>query len=300
MNWQDDPAPDGLAAMLAALGPDIQIANVRRLVGGAMAVHLIELTQDASRRAVVLKRFPPGVGSPENEWDALGFAHAADLPSPAPLHYDSGDWFGGPAIVMTALPGRLCLDPANLERWTAALADVLATIHATPVDAVPASMHRPGIWDRWDQSGLAPGPRTDAVSAAIAELRTRDWVMSFCHCDFYPGNVLFHDGAVVGVVDWISAKLSPFLNDLGRLRGAIAVWPGGEAPDLLATAYAKRTGRSLDGLAYWDILTGSLTLQGAANGHLHRHLEVLQIPLDASQAAERATAFIDAALAKCG
>ena len=153
-----DPEPDGLAAMTAALGPDVQVANVQRLVGGVMAVHLIELTDGASRRVVVLKRFPPGVGSPENEWDALCFAHSAELPSPAPLLYDRGTWFGAPAIVMSALSGSPCLDPtlAHLERWTAALADVLATIHATVVDAVPVSMRRLGIWDRWDESGLVP------------------------------------------------------------------------------------------------------------------------------------------------
>ena len=304
MNRQDaDPAPDGLAAMAAALDPDLQVTNIQPLAGGAMAVHLIELTDSASRQKtsqqkIVLKRFPPGVGTPKNEWDALCFAHSAKLPSPAPLLYDSGDWFGGPAIVMTPLPGSLCLSPTDLKSWTAALADVLATIHATAVDAVPASMQRLGIWDRWDKSGLAPGPRTDAVAAAIAELRTRNWVTTFCHCDFHPGNVLFDAGAVVGVVDWISARPSPFLNDLGRLRGATAIWPGGDAPNLLAAAYTKRTGRSLDGLAYWDILTGALTLQSAANGHLHRYLEALQVPLDATQAAERATAFIDNALAR--
>lgn len=293
-----DPAPDGLAAMAAALGPSMKVANIQRLVGGAMAVHLVELADGASRRVVVLKRYPPGVGSPKNEWDALCFAHSAKLPSPVPLLCDSGGWFGAPAIVMTALPGSLCLYPTNLESWTAALADVLATIHATAIDAVPASMRRLGIWDRWDKSGLAPGTRTDAISAAIAELRTRSWVISFCHCDFYPGNVLFQDGAVVGVVDWISAKLSPFLNDIGRLRAAIAIWPGGDAPDLLAAAYAERSGRSLEGLAYWDLLAGALTLQGAENGHVPRYLEALQVPLKATEVTTRATAFIDTALAR--
>jgi Ser/Thr protein kinase RdoA (MazF antagonist) len=174
--------------------------------------------------------------------------------------------------------------------------DVLATIHATVVDAVPASMHRLGIWDRWDESGLAPGPRTDAISSAIAELRTRNWVTSFCHCDFHPGNVLFCDGVVVGVVDWASARPSPFLNDLGRLRGAIAIRPGGDAPDLLAAAYAARTGRSLEGLAYWDILTGALTLRESANRH--PLYEASQESLEATEVAARTTAFIDTALAR--
>ena len=289
---ETDPAPDGLAALAKALGPDLRVTDVQPLAGGVMAVHRIELTEGTSQRAVVLKRFPPGVGTPQNEWDALNFAHAAGLPSPEPLLRNDGTWFGTPALAMAALPGRPCLDPTDPVRWTSALADTLASIHTTHIDEVPASMHRPGIWQRWDKSGLAPDPRTDAIAAAIAELCNKDWPTTFCHCDFHPGNVLFHDGAVVGVVDWASARPAPFLNDLGRLRGALAIRPGGDAPDLLAAAYAARTGRSLEGLAYWDILTGALTLQYAANDH-----PFLQ-SLNVDEIVARATAFVDEALAR--
>jgi aminoglycoside phosphotransferase (APT) family kinase protein len=290
-----EPDPDGLAAMTAALSPDLRVSGIRRFAGSTMAVHLIELTDGASRRQVVLKRFPPQVGShPEYEWDALCFAHGADLPAPRPLLYDGGGWFGGPAIVMTAMSGNPCLEPTELESWAAALADVLAKIHGAP-HPLAASMRRPGIWDRWEPSGLTPGPRTKAVSGAIAELRTRDWVWSFCHCDFHPANVLFRDDDVVGVVDWTSAKLSPFLNDLGRLRCAAAIRPGGDAPDLIATAYAARTNKALDGLAYWDVLAGAITLQV---GGRHPLYEMGNMPLDPGEVDLRATGFVDRALAR--
>ena len=293
-----DPEPHGLATMAAELGGDLQVAKVKRLVGGAMAVHLIELTDGVSTRTVVLKQFPPGVGSPNNEWDALRFAKSAGLPSPDPILYDNGSWFSGPVIVMSALPGTPCFNPKSAENWTADLVDVLAMIHATPVNSVPASMRRPGIWDRWDGSGLELGPKTEAISAAFTELRARSWVTSFCHCDFHPGNVLFHNGFIAGVVDWHSAKLSPFLNDVGRLRAAVAIHPGGDAPDLVATAYAERTGRSLEGLAYWDILAGALTLPNATAWH---HIDrVLEGPLDAADVATRAATFMEAALIRIG
>ena len=51
-----------------------------------------------------------------------------------------------------------------------------------------------------------------------------------------------------------------------------------------------------DGLACWDILAGAVTLQNIEN---RRPLcEALGTPLDATEAATRATAFIDTALAR--
>lgn len=109
--------------MAAALGPEVRVTDVRPLAGGAAtAVELVTLAGAASQQ-VVLKRFPPGLGSPEKEWDALGFARKAGLPSPQPLLYDDGAWFGSPSIVMTALDGALCLTPTNLESWATALVE---------------------------------------------------------------------------------------------------------------------------------------------------------------------------------
>jgi aminoglycoside phosphotransferase (APT) family kinase protein len=293
------PRREGLAAMAAAFGADVKVVEVRRLTGGvATAVHLIEMATDRSGRTVVLKRFPPGIGAPEKEWDALSFMQGAAVPTPAPLYYDAGAWFGGPAIVMSALPGALSPTPKDLRSWVAALADTLARIHATPLDGLPPSMRRLSIWDRWDDRGLSPGARTSAIAAAISELRTLPWELSVCHCDFHPGNVLFQDGSVVGVVDWSAGKLAPYLSDLGRLRAALAIWPGGDAPDAVAVAYTERTGRQLDGLPYWDVLSGAITLNNAAAwAPLY---DALHVPLNPVEVAGRATAFIDTALSRLG
>ncbi|MCH8978476.1 MAG: aminoglycoside phosphotransferase family protein [Armatimonadetes bacterium] len=299
MDKRTDPTPEGLAAMAAELGPAVHVVDVRPLTGGAMAVDLIELTEDDARRDVVLKRFPLEAGAAaENEWDALCFAHSVGLPSPAPLSYNAVNWFGAPSIVMSALPGSPCHSPTNLDSWAASLAETLVAIHSAADDALPATLRRPGIWNRWDGSSLPPGPRRDAIVLALTELRARSWHTSFCHCDFHPGNVLFRDGAVVGVVDWPSAKLSPLLNDIGRLRAAVAVWPGGNAPDLVATAYEERSGRSLEGLAYWDLLAGAVTWEAAMNGRVAPYLEGMKDSISTPEVAERASAYVDAALAR--
>ena len=281
--------------MASALGADFKVGRIERLNGGiATSVHLVELATSAGNRQVVLKRFPPGSPVPQIEWDALEFVARTALPSPTPLLLNTGEWFNAPCIVTDYLLGRPDLKPDDLGRWIASLATALAAIHSTPVQEAPAWLHRPAIWDRWEPSGLPPGPRTMAISAAVNALRTREWTYAFCHGDFHPGNVLFENGSLIGVVDWTSARVAPLLSDLGRARAALAIWPGGDAPDLLADAYLVETGRPLEGLALWDLMSGSITLENSAVVPLL--YEGLSVPVTSEAVATRASGFVDEAL----
>jgi aminoglycoside phosphotransferase (APT) family kinase protein len=281
--------------MAAAFGPDVGVGRVERLRGGmATAIHRVELRSPAGAREVVLKRFPPGSPVPENEWNALHLVTGTSVPTPRPVLLDAGDWFDGPCIVAEHLPGAPDLDPRDPARWIDALAGTLAAIHATPVPHPPAWLRRPAIWHRWDGAGLPDGPRTTAIRAAVDALRARSWTETLCHGDFHPGNVLFEDGAVVGVVDWASTRVASPLSDLGRARAALAIWPGGDAPDRFTDAYALETGRPLDGLPLWDVLSGALTLEHAPFVPLL--YESFDVPIATEEIGDRAAAFVERAL----
>lgn len=295
----DAPSAEGLAKVASALGATSVVTRVERLHGGiATSVHLVELADPRGLRRVVIKRFPQGAPPPQNEWNALEFAARASLPSPAPLLLDLGGWFGTPCLVTEQLPGRPELLPDDPRRWTAELAGALAAIHATPVLDTADWLRRPAIWQRWDFRGLRPGRRTARVAAAIEALRTRTWATTFCHGDFHPGNVLFAGSTVTGVVDWASARVAPFLSDVGRARAALSIWPGDDYPDEFASSYAETTGRSLDGLASWDVLSGAITLTNAHR--LPPHYESLGIVLTPDEVRARAAGFVDRALRQLG
>ena len=123
---------------------------------------------------------------------------------------------------------------------------------------------------------------------------TLTWEQGFCRYDFYPGNVLFDDSGLAGVVDWGSARDAPFMYDVGWCRCALTIWPGTEAPDLFRAHYARLSARSLDGLAYWDVLAGAIILKNWRNWLAMYHSLGVNISGDLS--GRRATAFIDDAL----
>lgn len=289
------PSAEGLtrvADLLAATS----VERVSRLRGGAASlVHGVELLAAGRVNSVVVKRFAVGDQTAGFEWDALQFVRRSRIRAPEPLAFDpGGSWFGAPAILMSFLPGRPAPWATDVGRWTTELASCLATIHETSAEGAPVAMLRPAMWDRWTSGRLPPGPRTEAIAGAIDALRQIRWESGLCHGDFHPANVLFEADAASGVVDWISARRGPFLSDVGRCRAALAVWPGGAAGAQFTAGYASLTGRSLDGLAYWDVLSGAVSLL-----YEQRWMSIyrsLGLSLEPGLARLRLLTFIDAAL----
>jgi len=286
------PDPDGLETVAGLLG-GTDVGEVRRLDGGVTcAVHRVEIRAPQGGNQVVVKRFPPGDGNPQAEWEALRFAEHTAALSPIPLAFDpDGRWFGTATLVMSCLPGSPVLTPGDNFRWTWQLAAALLDIHSTRAE-VPIALRRAPIWERWTSEGLVDNERTVATKAAISRLGSLLWDSGFCHCDFHPGNVLFENGAVSGVVDWSAARAAPLLSDVGRCRAALAVWPGGDASDRFLSAYRSQSGTSLTGVAYWDLLSATIALQNA-RGWMPLYHNV-DISLDTVR--QRAEQFTDNAL----
>jgi aminoglycoside phosphotransferase (APT) family kinase protein len=74
------------------------------------------------------------------------------------------------------------------------------------------------------------------------------------HGDFWPGNILWRDGRLSGVVDWEDAKIGDPLADLAISRLDTLLIYGRDASLALTRAYAKSSGISIGGLPYWDLL----------------------------------------------
>jgi aminoglycoside phosphotransferase (APT) family kinase protein len=286
---------DGLSRLGQHLGVDAPHVVGRLRGGAACDVFWLELDRGGGTESVVLKTFPARMAvSAGFEWAALKTAVPAPVPTPEPLAFDqSGAWFGTPSIVMSHLPGSPVWEPADVAEWTRQLASTLAGVHAAAARRVPGSMSRPAIWDRWTPTEL-PMAVVDGVRSALARLAGSGWERGLCHGDFHPGNVLFGQFAVTGVVDWVSARWGPVLSDLARCRCALAIWPGGDAPGQLLDQYVAVTDRSLAGLDYWDVLSGALTVErGGGWVAMYRDLDAA---VDETLIRNRANAFMQEAL----
>ncbi len=125
-------------------------------------------------------------------------------------------------------PGRTELD----TRDTGAILAMLEAIHAT--DGVRLAgwsyrgyhegrdLSRPGWWQ--DESVWALAMGSSKVGPGTTE-------PVLIHRDFHPGNLLWGDGGISGVVDWANACLGPAAFDLAHYRVNLATLFGPEVAD---------------------------------------------------------------------
>ncbi|MEX3107178.1 MULTISPECIES: phosphotransferase [unclassified Streptomyces] len=158
-----------------------------------------------------------------------------------------------PSLAMTALPGQVRFDEDDLEHRLDQLAALLARIHA--VDPV----ERPRDYQAWTSADRVRTPRGDLWTRAVDLIRREPpaYEPCFLHRDFHPGNVLFHDGRVTGVVDWVETSWGPADLDVAHCSTALALLHGPEAGLGFRERYEAHGGRPLapgpDHL-YWRLL----------------------------------------------
>src|SRR5260370_34861453 len=126
----------GRSCAAARQGGPVDTARARR-VGTSSAGHLLTIRYSGGqRRQAVLRRYvrpelnaeEPDIA--EREARALHAAGPAGVPTPALLAVDpAGAAAGGPAVLMSRLPGRVDWWPSAMNRWPRRLAGPLPAIH---------------------------------------------------------------------------------------------------------------------------------------------------------------------------
>jgi aminoglycoside phosphotransferase (APT) family kinase protein len=157
-----------------------------------------------------------------------------------------------PALLMTRLPGWIDRHPADLDGHLRRLAEALPAIHAVaPTAAIPDYANyeleaagpprwtsRPDVWERAFEVHHGPMPPGER---------------RFLHRDYHPGNVLWADGEVTGIVDWPVASAGPPASDVGYCRRDLAGELGLDAADRFLEHYRAVSGRDDDD-PYWDVV----------------------------------------------
>src|SRR5262249_15875225 len=120
---QRRPSVESLAWVAASMGRGSRVVASRRLTGGVCsAVNRPTVQRGGVRTCVVLRQSQGGLGlreSLEQEIANLGVVAGSGLPVPRILATDvAGTATGGaPSLLMTCLPGRVHLDPAEPRSW---------------------------------------------------------------------------------------------------------------------------------------------------------------------------------------
>jgi aminoglycoside phosphotransferase (APT) family kinase protein len=184
------------------------------------------------------------------EATALRLLHASDVPVPAELGR-------APELglsLVTWIEGRPLVGRKELRARVPQLAAVAGGIAETPL---PGEQVLPA-WRSWvpDRIEPPPGAARGLWQAAIAAYRRRSAPPIerpvLLHRDLHPMNVLWRDGVLAGVVDWVNASLGHPHAELGSGRWNLAVLAGMEAAEAYLEACLEGSGQS-DYDPLWDL-----------------------------------------------
>jgi aminoglycoside phosphotransferase (APT) family kinase protein len=182
---------------------------------------------DADGEQVVLRRYEAGwvrhLAPSLVEAEVLALTEAGRALGPVvprPLAADaSGAEAGSPALLMTFLPGSARLHELDLGAAAAAL----AALHATPP---PGGLPEAQEWldrKRLDVPGWTRSPDAWRALIELARRPRPEAESVFLHRDYHPGNMLWEDGHLSGIVDWPFACYGPAGVDVAHMRTNLAL-----------------------------------------------------------------------------
>lgn len=260
------------AALVAAVAHHLDagstVLRAWPLEGGVSArVTAIDLKGSSGARQTVVLRQPNLSRLEANpraawqEYTLLSRLHRAGLPVPAAIDLDdSGAVTGAPYLVMEYIDGAATLAPETLDSALTHLAQQLATIHAADVAALDLSFlpaHSAGLSRTvWAEPDGATGSWEEG---RIRSTLQHVWPLpervppAVLHGDFRPGNVLWRDGRIAGVLDWENATLGDPLADLATSRLEMLWAHGEDAMRSFTRRYLEITRLNLSSLPYWDL-----------------------------------------------
>jgi aminoglycoside phosphotransferase (APT) family kinase protein len=251
------PPAQLLAWVEQTLGSSVRVVGWTRLTGGLTSiVHRLTVERNGRRDQYVLRWWvPDSEGEPWSaravplEAAALTKLEGSDIPAPRLIGSTTDPALGGPAVLMTRVPGTMQLMPRDRDRWLRQMAHMLARIHALDLDGQP--------FESWlDRSQLSPPPdasRADIWREAIALVAEERAPARTCflHRDYQHFNMLWSRERLTGVVDWIEACVGPPEADVGHCRLNLTVLFSAALANGFRAIYEAESGRRVD--AWWDV-----------------------------------------------
>lgn len=227
-----------------------------RLEGGVSArVEALEVSApDGGVRRVVLRYPRAGVSC---EYALLEQLHQRDVPVPAPVFADlEGDWLGAPGFVMELVDGVSTVEEEALPDALDKMAHMLEQLHALDLEGLKSV----GLPPREDpvEGALTYLPERAEHAAVRGALKMLGRLElnnqpTLLHGDFWPGNMLWREGAIVAVIDWEDAAIGDPLSDLAGARVEL-LWRYGEAAmEAFTKAYLRRAQLDRSDLPIWEL-----------------------------------------------
>jgi aminoglycoside phosphotransferase (APT) family kinase protein len=269
MSTLEAASPEQLGKLLHAARPDWRLIRIWKLPGSTAAeVSAIETEEPSGRsRTLVLHQYgeanlqaDPQIAT--HECRLLDLLATAGLPVPRPYLADaSRSVVPSPCLLQEFIDGERVDNPPDMAAFTAELAATLAALHGTAIDRADV----PFLADVCDDTTRMMGTRSARASAfrwaaAVLSALRKAWPprqlnqSAVLHGDYWPGNVLWREGRLVGVVDWEDALFGDPLADLAVTRLEVGGFYGAGAMNLFTRQYlALRPELDVSMLPLWDL-----------------------------------------------
>lgn len=224
-----------------------------QLPGRATAV--VVAGADDVRRLVLRQYGPPDEAWAGTEFELLQLLHAAGLPVPRPWHAHRG------SLLLDYVDGDPVNEPPDLTAFTDGLATALAALHDVAIPH-PGLAGLPDVRDSWAlPSGTTiAGPDHALSEPAIRAALALAWPPPaanppvLLHGDYWPGNTLWRDGALAGIIDWEDAMTGDPLADVAVARQELAWFFGTRAMAEFTARYRQlRPAVDVSALPAWDL-----------------------------------------------
>jgi len=251
-----------------AIAPRGKLVRTWQLKGGISAeMTALEIAQPNGQTSRMIVRRPGeatlrrNARAAEHEFKLLQIMRSLALATPTPYYLDqSGTIFPTPYIVIEYIEGEPEFAPIQAADFTVQLATHLAKIHGADWSHIDVSFLPKQPSGFADTFGSPPS----AVDTSLDEGRIRDvlqaaWPLSqrnpsvLLHGDFWPGNLLWRDGALVAAIDWEDARLGDPLTDVAISRLDILWIFGADAMHSFSEHYQSLMPIDYTNLPYWDL-----------------------------------------------
>ena len=242
-----------------------EIINVSELSGGfSTEVFLLELRKNESTSRLVLRMEAglPSENSAKTEYELLESLKDTIIPSAVPIYLDScGSLLGKPFFISSYIEATQNLNGIEDASYIETIANQLRDIHRVNTDNLPELPYRinplEGILDY-----LPKNKKWKEIREYIKELPYQKYNGDnvLLHGDFWPGNLLWESGDIIGVVDWDYAALGDPSYDLAVSCLMFRYLYGQQDMEAFKDAYTKYSEIDVDRFLLWSINIASSTL----------------------------------------
>jgi aminoglycoside phosphotransferase (APT) family kinase protein len=168
---------------------------------------------------------------------------------PEPVAHDvTGARSGCPSLIMTYLPGNPVIHDIDPRK----IVEPLVLLHA---QAAPEGFPRYRHWFDIDRLAIPQWTKSPEIWAELIDVvggGEPSALHVVLHRDYHPGNLLWENERLSGIVDWPSSCRGPRGIDVAHTRGNLALVDGVAAAEKFLRAYRQLV-PSYDHDAWWDI-----------------------------------------------